>query len=228
MKRWIAGALIVLMLCAWIPALAENWYCPQCGRLNDNNYCPFDGTKRPDNSSQNGYPGYYYTTNYTSYAYQIGTLNNRLATRTGPGTTYDEPGSFLAAGHQVTVLSKAYDSRNEIWWVQVEFSDNGVRYRAYTGVKRFKDLNLQWIPEEQVIGTCTVTSSMAGYYGPSYSYKEIARKIPSGVQCKIFGYAYGGNSDFLQIEFYDEAISKYRRAWVPDWSVNNLTMYSGY
>ena len=229
MKRWIAGGLIVLMLCACVPGLAENWYCPYCGRLNDNNYCPYDGTKKPENGNNQGNPGYQqYYGNYTSYAYQIATLNRRLATRTGPSTDYDEPGSFLAAGYQVTVLSKAYDTRNEIWWVQVEFSENGARYRAYTGVKRFSDLNLQWIPEEKAIGSCRVPASIAGYYGPSYEYKEIARKIPAGVQCTIYGYAYGGSSDFIQIEFLDGGNNQLRRAWVPDWAVDNLYIYNGY
>ena len=33
--------------------------------------------------------GYYGTDSYTDYAYMPATLNQRLATRTGPGTRYD-------------------------------------------------------------------------------------------------------------------------------------------
>ena len=221
MKKWIAVCLIVLMTCVCCSALAENWYCPQCGRLNDSNFCPADGTAKPQAGSQFG-------GNYTQYAYAVGTLNRKLATRTGPGTRYDEPGTFLKAGDQVTVLSKAYDSRNEIWWVQVEFRENGQLYRAYTGAKRFDGLNLQWIPEEQVIGSCSVSSAVTGYYGPSYQYKQIARKVPAGASCSICGYAWGENSDFIQIEFFDSGANLYRRAWVPDWAVDNYTMYYGF
>ena len=172
--------------------------------------------------------GYYGTDNYTDYAYVFATLNRRLATRTGPGTQYDEPGSFLGAGYSVTVLSKAYDTSNGIWWVQVEFTDGGATYRAYTGVKRFDGLDLSRIPEEKIIGRCTIRNSMTGYYGPSYYYQPIGRSVPAGVSCDIYGYAYWDDADFIQIEFYDAGIGQYRRAWVPDWSVDDYEMYYGF
>ena len=144
MKKIIALLLACLFACQLPLALAgTSWYCPQCGRLNDNNFCPVDGTARPADTGSSSYPGITTSTgNYTTYAYITGTLNAKLATRTGPGTQYDEPGTFLSAGSQVTVLSKAYDTRNEIWWIQVEFSVSGSRYRAYTGLKRFTNLNV--------------------------------------------------------------------------------------
>ena len=37
---------------------------------------------------------------YTQYSSVWATSNRRLATRTGPGTEYDEPGSFNQAGVQ--------------------------------------------------------------------------------------------------------------------------------
>lgn len=214
--------LIVLSLCA--PVLADGiWYCPVCGKRNDNNYCPADGTRRPDDVSSGG--------NQTQYASGYAVLNSKLATRTGPGTQYDEPGTFLSSGSQVRVLSRAYDSRNEIWWVQVEFSENGTLYRAYTGAKRFNGLNLNTLPEESVIGSCRVGYSQEGYYGPSYRYARIQRKVPSGVQCRIYGYVYGAgpdDSDFIQIEFYDSALQQTRRAWVPDWAVDDYILYNGF
>ena len=142
------------------------------------------------------------------------TLNQRLATRTGPGTQYDEPGSFLSAGRTVYAISKAYDSANGIWWVQVEFYDGSNSYRAYTGAKRFSDLNLANLPEESVLGTCYIPRSSRGYYGPSSSYKRIARDVPGAIDVDIIGAAYGDNSCFYQIEFYDSGLRCYRRAWV--------------
>ena len=118
MKKSFAVLLAAALLLAALPiAQAETWYCPQCGAKNSLNFCPVCGTAKPVNpSSPSGW-----SWNYTSYAYVNATLNSRLATRTGPSTTYDEPGSFFSAGHNVTVLSRAYDTRNNIWWVQVEF-----------------------------------------------------------------------------------------------------------
>ena len=224
MKRILALLVTALLLCQMPLALADTWYCPQCGRLNDNNFCPVDGTARP--------AGVQYQTqisgNYTQYAYVTATLSKKLATRTGPSTQYDEPGSFLSAGKQVTVLSKAYDDRNEIWWVQVEFKESGSTYRAYTGEQRFINLNLNQIPEEKLIGRCTLNQSITGYYGPGYKYRAIKEKIPSGVQCDIYGYAYGDESDFIQIEFYDQGQGCARRAWIPDWYADNYVMYYGF
>ena len=223
MKRFFALMAAMLLFCQLSAAVAGGtWYCPQCGRLNDNNFCPVDGTARPADTG-GGVSG-----GYTQYAYVTGTLNARLATRTGPGTQYDEPGSFLSAGSKVTVLSKAYDQRNGIWWVQVEFTERGTAYRAYTGVKRFNNLNLNQIPEDQVIGTCTVSQAVTGYYGPGYNFCAIGKKVPAGVHCDIYGYASDGASDFIQIEFYDQNQGRTRRAWINDWNADDYEMFYGF
>ena len=223
MKKVAALLLAGVLILACVPALAgTTWYCPTCGRLNDDNFCPRDGTARPAQANSSA-PG-----NYTSYAYTTGWLNSKLATRTGPGTQYDEPGTFLSAGSTVTVLSKAYDARNEIWWVQVEFSDAGSLYRAYTGAKRFSGLNLSSLPEEGVIGRCSLKQTVTGYYGPGYRYKAIARGVPAGSGYNIYGYAYTEEADFIQIEFYDSGARCYRRAWIPDWCTDDYYMYNGF
>ncbi|MBR4360387.1 MAG: hypothetical protein IKP32_07195 [Clostridia bacterium] len=236
MKRLLALAL-ALMLCAAYPlALADGsdgWYCPQCGRLNYDNFCPSDGTARPTGNNNSGYNQYNYGGNATQYSYVTGRLNRKLATRTGPSTKYDEPGSFLTAGASVIVHSRSYDSMNEIWWLQVEFTANGEKYWAYTGLKRVDGINLYSILEEKQIGECYISQSTSCYYGPSYSYKQIRRSIPAGVSCKIYGYVYGSgpnDSDFIQVEFYDYNINQLRRAWVPDWTVDtdSYIMYYGF
>ena len=219
MKRIFALVLLVIFLLPSVGLATSTWYCPTCGRLNDNNFCPVDGTARPTGA-------YSSTSNYTNYSYVLAILNSKLATRTGPGTQYDEPGTFLSSGSQVRVLSKAYDQRNQIWWVQVEFSSGGSLYRAYTGLKRFSNLIINSVPEEKVIGTCTFSQSITGYYGPGYNYRAIAAKIPAGVSCTIYGYASAGDSDFIQVEFYDQG--RYRRAWVSDWNADDYVMYYGF
>ena len=165
----------------------------------------------------------------TSFAYVTGTLNQRLATRTGPGTQYDEPDSFFSAGTRVTLLSKAYDQRNGIWWVQVEFSENGSRYRAYTGAKRFSDLNLNQLPEERKLGYCFIPfESIAGYYGPSYSYQRIARNVPGHDDVEIIAISKDSGTYFYQVEFYDSGIGCWRRAWVNYNDVSRDYFYDDY
>ena len=227
MKRTAAWILAAALLAAMLPACAENWYCPQCGRLNDGNFCPYDGTANPlRTSDEDPYEQDPFWYVYSEYAYMPAVLNSRLSTRTGPGTQYDEPGSFLKAGSEVTVLSKAYDTRNEIWWLQVSFREAGREYWAYTGLKRFTGLNIDYIPEEEIIGTCYVSGRITGYYGPDTAYEPIKRAVPAGVQCTVYGYVYREEGDFLQIEFYDDGIRCWRRAWVPEWAVDDYYMYN--
>ena len=48
MKRTAAWLLTVFFCLCLGMAAAEVWYCPLCGRRNEDNYCPNDGTKKPD------------------------------------------------------------------------------------------------------------------------------------------------------------------------------------
>ena len=48
-KRRICLLTLAALLLAFAAASADGtWYCPQCGRLNDGNFCPADGTRKPD------------------------------------------------------------------------------------------------------------------------------------------------------------------------------------
>jgi len=42
----ILMAVLILVTSTWAAADGR-WYCPNCGRLNDDNFCPKDGTPRP-------------------------------------------------------------------------------------------------------------------------------------------------------------------------------------
>ena len=58
--RKIFSLVVILLLAASfvLPTFADGWYCPNCGRYNDSNFCPKDGTKKPtdlDTSSSQGY-----------------------------------------------------------------------------------------------------------------------------------------------------------------------------
>lgn len=74
----------------------------------------------------------------------------KLATREGPGTTYPEGGSYDVKGQYIQVLAKAYDKRNEIWWVKCVIPYRGKNKVLWTGYKRFdhSTLPLDRIPEE--------------------------------------------------------------------------------
>lgn len=92
-----------------------------------------------------------------------------VATRTGPGTKYTEPGSFLYRGAPVKVHTKVWDNVNEIYWVQIEFTSGNERYRVYTGDWRL-NVNLNAVPSEMILGSSWLTESTRGYAGPGYDY----------------------------------------------------------
>ena len=231
MFRKCAAVLAALVLCfAAALALADGrgWYCPECGHYNDPsyNFCPMDGIRKPAELDH----GVDYEDRvpvqegnfYTQYAAEYAEANRRLATRTGPGTKYDEPGSFGKAGDMCRILSKAYDETNEIWWVQTEIRGSGGILWAYTGIKRFDGLKLENIPEEKIIGRCRTASAVTGYYAPpSAGGKAIGREVPEGAECAIYGYVEGAAGDYIQVEFYDTGLKQYRRARIPE----SLTEY---
>lgn len=137
------------------------------------------------------------------------TLNQRLATRSGPGTKYDELGSYFSAGTQIKAVSKAWDSVNEIWWIQVEFSYHGSNRRAYTGLKRL-DMNVDWVPEEYpVISDARVTNTCRTYYGPGTSYTPHNDNIPAGTQGTVYAFENG----YAQFEY--NSGKQVRRVWLP-------------
>lgn len=138
-------------------------------------------------------------------------LTMRLSTRTGPSTAYTEPGTFFSnwQGVSVKVFSKAWG--NEVWWVQVEFSNGGKLYRAYTGAKRV-DLNVAYLPEETVLGTATVrlAGDVNAYYGPGEHYAP----MPSLIPWNASGTVIAAENGFVQFDYTDPS-GLQCRAWVP-------------
>jgi len=138
------------------------------------------------------------------------TIRERLATRSGPGTTYTESGSYLQAGSRVKALSAAYDDRNGIWWIQVELTYNGELRRVYTGVKRL-NMKAEDVPVEEVQTSAVLTRSVYAYWGPGYGYAMYKNAVPAGTSGTV--YAYEGA--YAQFEYYDSEAGQTRRVWVP-------------
>ncbi len=139
-------------------------------------------------------------------------LTMRLSTRTGPSTAYTEPGTFFAnwEGKTVKVFSKAQG--NGVWWVQVEFMNGGKLYRAYTGAKRV-NLNIAYVPEEEIIGTGYVrlAGDVNGYYGPGEHYALLPTLVPWSANGSIIM----AENGYVLFDFYDAGLDKQRRAWLP-------------
>jgi uncharacterized protein YraI len=140
----------------------------------------------------------------------------RLSTRTGPGTQYDEPGTYFQnswSATQVQVISSAWDKYNKIWWVQVDFTASGKKFRAYTGLKRVS-VDINSLYQEQALGSAMMTSAARAYWGPGRDYTEAQYNVPNHTSVTV----YGSENGFVQVEFYDARTAtdarSLRRAWV--------------
>ncbi len=138
------------------------------------------------------------------------TANQRIATRSGPGTQYNGTGSYFQAGTQVKALTAAYDKGNGIWWIQIELTYTGEKRRVYTGVKRLNMTADQVPAEENPVGVSLTITEAYGCYGPGYGYAMTGNKIPSGTPGTIWAI----EADYAQFEYYD-AKNTLHREWIP-------------
>ena len=135
----------------------------------------------------------------------------KLATRSGPGTQYDEPGTFFGNNWQtqnVRVLGKHWDG--SIWWVLVDFSNGGkASYRVWTGLKRV-DVDIAKVKEINPTGEGTVDSTSKTYRGPGGNYAK-ANVTINGWKDVL---AYGHEKGYVEVEFKQG--KKWYRLWVPE------------
>ena len=135
----------------------------------------------------------------------------KLATRSGPGTQYDEPGTFFGKNwkdQNVKVLGKAWDG--SIWWVLVDFSNGGkASYRVWTGLKRV-DVDIGKVREIYPTGEGTVDSTSKTYRGPGGKYAK-ANVTINGWKDVV---AYGHEKGYVEVEFQQG--KKWYRLWVPE------------
>lgn len=133
--------------------------------------------------------------------------NRSISTRTGPGTGYTEPGTFPSSYDYVAYYQTEGSS---VYWGYVEFTERNLKYRAYTGVKRFSVCgNLPVSMEDYVYKTVSVSCDT--YYGPGYNYAVTPFECPyAGMRVKAFFTENG----WTMIE-YELSNGYLHRGWVP-------------
>ena len=154
------------------------------------------------------YDGAYYYNTFSSP--QTAQTLMRVASRSGPGTNYDELGSYHKQGYTLTVLSRAYDENNGIWWLQVELAYGSELRRMYTGLKRV-DIDINDVQDECPLFYARVKSSNIPYYGPGTAYTAHKNAIAAGTEGIIYGFEDG----WVLFEFYNADKKQYRRVWMP-------------
>lgn len=141
-----------------------------------------------------------------------GTLNQRMATRTGPSTDYPEPGTFLSKGKQVRIISVAFDA-NEVPWVQVEFTYGKKHIRAYTGLKRFDQVDVNDIPREfNYDFEAILNQDVTPLYGPGTEYSAYSFTLEAGSSVSVIDYENG----YAMCDFYAQDDEEWNRVWIPD------------
>ncbi|MBQ8202305.1 MAG: hypothetical protein IJZ74_11135 [Clostridia bacterium] len=139
-------------------------------------------------------------------------LLRSMATRTGPGTRYDEPGTFFREGSYVNVISKVFDSSGSLWWYQVEFYYKNQWYRAYTPANRI-DLNRNYVPDENTDAVrMKIQRSSPVYFGPGTEFATFwGSNAAQGANVMV----YIIEEDWAQIEYRDYGLDIVRRGWIP-------------
>ena len=138
------------------------------------------------------------------------TLIMRLSTRTGPSTNYTELGSYFSPGHEIRVITAAWDRRNNIYWLQVEFTYHGELRRAYTGLKRV-NVEISQVPLEQLYcSDAWTTQNVQAFYGPGTNYTMYPEPVPAGTH----GTVYNVENGFVQLEYTPAGSNRIRRVWI--------------
>lgn len=209
MKKTTLVLVVLMLLAVTSAALADTWYCPQCGRLNDGNFCPKDGQANPLSSSSSSSGS-----STPVKTKEQGLATQKLATRSGPATEYTEPGTFKVSGSYVTIVSIAYDENN-VPWVQCELNVSGGLMRVYTGLKRFdtSTFNLDNVPCENYYSpyTAHVTDPCNLRYGPGNEYSLMSGyQLNAGKHVVVMTI----ENDWAQVEF-TTSNGNLCRGWVP-------------
>ncbi len=138
--------------CYFITAFdsGELWYS---GRKNYSTPIEYNGNNSNNsnnNNNNNNNNNYNNNNNNSSTPYTgiYGLTIDKLATRDGPGTQYNGKGTYFVKGQYIKVLTRAWDSRNGIWWVKCEIPYHNEIRVLWTGYKRFDHgtLPLESIP----------------------------------------------------------------------------------
>jgi len=134
-------------------------------------------------------------------------LNQRMATRSGPGTQHTEELGTLPQDTSITLIHYVQD-KNNVPWGLVEFSRNNQLYRAYTGMKRI-DTSYTVPLGSDTYYTRTLSRSYTAYYGPGTAYATRGAKAPQGASVRVYDNVNG----YFLCDY--QSGGSWVRAWLP-------------
>ena len=141
------------------------------------------------------------------------TLNQRMATRSGPGTQYTEELGTLPQDTAITLIHYVQD-KNQVPWGLVEFYRHNQLYRAYTGMKRIDVLSgsATYVAEYGTYASTTAATTV--YYGPGTHYAARRQQLPAYKDLLV----YQEENGFLLCEYQEGA--RVARGYVPAHATN--------
>lgn len=134
------------------------------------------------------------------------TLNQKMATRTGPGTKFTETHGTLS--QDTEIVAYLQETGGSTIWVLVEYKRNdGKLVRTYTGAKRV-DADYEAMPyaTKEPQSAVVIKDSIA-YYGPGKAYKDLNQEVEQGTDVLV----YGTDMGYALIEYTEGD------AWVRSW-----------
>ena len=117
MKKPVLIFTVMILLCVIVSACAETWYCPNCGRENDSNFCPVDGTAKPNDLGTSSGRTLSDLPLLSSIQTKMVASEN-VDVYTGPGTNYYRSASGKANVHHSAPV-KAYGRDGD--WVLIQY-----------------------------------------------------------------------------------------------------------
>ncbi len=135
-------------------------------------------------------------------------LNQRMATRSGPGTQYTEELGTYPRDTAITLIEYVQDI-NGVPWGLVEFYKHNILHRAYTGMKRIDVIDgvAPYVTETST--EAAVTGQTNVYYGPGYHYGARKNQLYAGAAILV----YRQEGEFLMCDFMEGG--KWARGYIP-------------
>lgn len=192
LKQLSALLLAVLLLCGTVSGALATSYFDFSGNNGTGSYVPGE-----------------------SYAYGEAKVLEKLYTRTGPSTRYEEGGSANIAGQKVKVYGWQPDENN-VRWIIVDIRSGGKLRRVYT---KSMYLDLDKIADRVYASyeadkchnfACTTNQNVQPKYGPGFEYETHERTLRAGTT-GLYLYAENG---YVLVDYGPI------RVWVPEEALN--------
>lgn len=145
---------------------------------------------------------------YFRYTAHAATPNQKLATRSGPGTEYT---GTLTYPKDTKVKTYYITDGSGVDWVYFSFTYRGEDYMLYTGTKRIDSAQMLPVNREEKTFSVSILKEVTPFFGPGYTYARAEHTVPAGSSVKG---VYQTNEGWLMFD-YQVPGGRIQRAWVP-------------